>query len=92
VVLFLEFVDDPFVAARLLSITVSFIRWVNRFTEVDRIRKEQNRIIKTSKVRSDVIEFSFNVLVCLTESGGNDDKIFSEVNLGFGSGAAFVER
>jgi hypothetical protein len=90
-VVLLKFVDYSSVSTGLLSITMSFIRWINRFTKVDRIRKEQNRIIKTSKVIGDVIEFSFNVFVCLTEAGGNDDKIFSEVNFCFGSSAAFVD-
>jgi hypothetical protein len=91
VVFLLEFIDDSFVATRLLSVSMSLIRWIKRFTKVDAIRKEQNRIIKTSKVIGDVIEFSFNVFVCLTEAGGNDDKIFSEVNFCFGSSAAFVD-
>ncbi len=91
-VVFFEFIDDPFVAARFLSITVSFICWIKRFAKVDRIRKEQNRVIKTSEIGSDVVELSFNVVVCFIESGGNDDEIFSEVNFGFSSGAAFIDN
>jgi hypothetical protein len=91
-VFLLEFVDYSSVSTGLLSITMSFIRWINRFAKVSAITKEQNTIIEASKVACDVIEFPFNVLVCFVESGGNDDKIFSEVNFCFGSSAAFVDN
>jgi hypothetical protein len=46
---------------------MSLIRWVKAFAKVNRIRKEKDRVIETSKAFGNAIEFSFDVLIGFTE-------------------------
>jgi hypothetical protein len=91
-VLFFEFVDDPFVPARFLPVAMSLVVRIDSLTEVSRIAKEKDAIIEASEIAGDVVQLTLHHVVGFSEATGDRNDIITPVDLCFVSGARFIHN